>query len=651
MDKKDNTLVKNASFLMVAALISKIIGMLYKSPLSTILGSNSYALFQYAQNAYFILLMIATFSIPQAVSKVMAEKLAFKRYRDAQRVFHGALLYAVVAGGAVALICVFGASILVPASMANARLALRMLAPTIFLSGILGVFRGYFQAYRNMLPTSISQIVEQIFVAVVALVMAGFMTRRFAGMGEVAVQRWGAAGATMGTGAGVLAALLFMMLIYQLNRRTIRMRVKKDRVSLDEDMGTVMRELITIITPIMLGAAAYNANSFLNSYLFSGISGARGLSSSTIEVLYAEYGFYGTLINIPLTLAGTAPMSMIPEVSGHYARGEIQLACQKIDRATWICMLISIPSAAGLAVLAGPITRLIFPGTNGVAARMMLIGAITIILNGNSNVSNGVLQGIGKPNIPLINAVIALVADVVMMIVLLFTTKLGVYTVVVAIIVYSVLICVLNDISMKKYLGYRNPWDYAYKNPLTASVPMAFAAGGIYYLCYTLTRRNFISLVPALIVAVIVYFVVYLLVSHPTEEELAMIPGGNYIRKIEGMLSGIRFFGSDEDDEDYDEDEDENDEDYDEDEDENDEDYDEDDAGYDEDEDGVNDDEDEEDGEAEDNVDYGIDGKDRKKDAAEKDKSLRQDKTKTEVNEDDALLNSRKQNDIKTEDE
>src|SRR5699024_9793384 len=188
--KTDNTLVKNASFLMVAALVSKIIGMLYKSPLSTTLGSQSFALFQFAQNAYFILLMIASFSIPQAVSKVMAEKIAFGRYRDAQRVFYCALLYAAVAGGAVALFCVFGTSILVPENTANARLALQMLAPTIFLSGILGVFRGYFQAYRNMMPTSVSQIIEQIFVAVTALLMSNVMISRFRPQGEEAMERW-----------------------------------------------------------------------------------------------------------------------------------------------------------------------------------------------------------------------------------------------------------------------------------------------------------------------------------------------------------------------------------------------------------------------------------------------------------------------------
>ena len=252
--KNDNTLVKNASFLMIAALISKIIGMLYKSPLSSTLGSQSFALFQYAQNAYFILLMIASFSIPQAVSKVMAEKIAFKRYRDAQRVFHCALLYAVIMGGAVALFCVFGASLLVPDNMANARLALQMLAPTIFLSGILGVFRGYFQAYRNMMPTSFSQIIEQIFVATVALGMSGYMIKIHAGQEEAVIQRWGAAGATIGTGAGVLAALLFMLWVYGLNKKRIRREISRDRVSTNESYRVLMKSIVLIIMPIIFSA-------------------------------------------------------------------------------------------------------------------------------------------------------------------------------------------------------------------------------------------------------------------------------------------------------------------------------------------------------------------------------------------------------------
>lgn len=517
---------------MVAALVSKIIGMLYKSPLSSTLGSDSFALFQYAQNAYFILLMIASFSIPQAVSKVMAEKIAFKRYRDAQRVFYCALLYAVLAGGAVALFCVFGASILVPDNMANARLALQMLAPTIFFSGILGVFRGYFQAYRNMLPTSLSQIIEQIFVAIVALTMSGFMIRHFGPQGEEAAQRWGAAGATLGTGAGVLSALLFMLLVYAINAKTIKKRIRKDRVSLNESYAVLMKSIVLIIMPIILSAFIYNVNGYINSYMYTGIGGMKGMDQKLLQKLYAEYGYFMTLINIPLTLASTAPTSMIPEVSASYAKNNIEGANEKTARATWLSMFISIPSAVGLAVLAGPITRLIFPVTEGAAGNLMILGTITVILNGNSNISNGVLQGIGKPKIPMINAAISLAADIAVMAILMSFTNFGVYNIVLAMIVYAIVMCFLNDRAMKKYMGYKNPWKRAYLPPLLASVPMAIVAGGGYYAIYAVIHSNFISLAVSVSLAVVVYLICYLIFSKPTDEELLAIPGGTHLLKI-----------------------------------------------------------------------------------------------------------------------
>ncbi|MDO5136023.1 MAG: polysaccharide biosynthesis protein [Eubacteriales bacterium] len=538
--KNDNTLVKNASFLMVAALVSKIIGMLYKSPLSATLGNESMALFNYAQNVYFILLMIASFSIPQAVSKIMAEKLAFRRYRDAQKVFRCALLYVVIAGGAVALFCFFGSGILVPQSMAGARLALKMLSPTIFLSGILGVFRGYFQAHRNMMPTSVSQILEQIFVAVVALLMSGMMMGRFQGEDPSVTHAWGAAGATLGTGAGVLSALIFMLLVYRLNQKTIKKRIRQDVVSEDETTREVMRTILLIVMPIILSAFIYNVNGFINSYMYSGILGHKGEAASLITSRYAEYGYYMTLINIPLTLASTAPTSMIPEVSAQYAMGNMAGARDKIDRATWISMFISIPCAVGLAVLSGPITRLLFPPTAGVAGELLILGAITIILNGNSNISNGVLQGIGKPNIPMRNAAIALGADVAAMALLLFFTDLGVYAIVLAMIVYAVVMCLLNERAMKKYMRYQNPWRMAYLNPLLASVPMAATAGGVYYGLYALLHSNVICLGISVILAAFVYFLVYLVVTKPSDEDFAMMPGGSYLKRIAGKLGAVR---------------------------------------------------------------------------------------------------------------
>lgn len=527
--KNSNTLVKNASFLIVAALISKIIGMIYKSPLSSLLGRESFACFQFAQNVYFILLMIASFNIPQAVSKIMSERIAFKRYRDAQRVFKGALLYAVIAGGIVALICVLGASILVPDSVANARLALQMLAPTVFISGILGVFRGYFQAYRNMMPTSISQIVEQIVVAVVALLMANFMINHFAGAGEDTLQRWSAAGATIGTGAGVTAALLFMLFVYSVNRKTINRRVARDKVSVDESYQHVMRNIVLIVAPIILSAFIYNVNGYINGVMYTSISDFRGMDNSQVKALYAEFGFFMTLINIPLTLASTAPTSMIPEVSAHYATGDVKGAIEKISNATWISMLISMPASVGLAVLAKPVTSLLFPSTEGVAGQLMVLGVITVILNSTSNISNGVLQGIGRANVPMINAAISLAVDVIFLAVLLFFTNTGIYAVVIAMIVYAVVMCVLNDRALKKYLGYQNPWKYAYLPPLLATIPMGAVAFAVYKGVRSLTKSlphsNLLALIPSIALAAAVYFVAYLFIAKPSRQELLSLPG------------------------------------------------------------------------------------------------------------------------------
>lgn len=505
-----NNLLRNASFLMIAALISKVIGLLYKSPLSEIVGEIGIGYYGLAQNAYLILLMIASFSIPQAVSKVIAERLAFKEYKNAQKFFRGALIYTMILSGASALFCLFGAKYMIPSNQPGATLALQVLAPTIFLSGILGVYRGHFQAHSNMLPTSLSQIIEQILNAAVSIGAAWLFIHFFSDGTKEGIAKWGAAGGTVGTGAGVLIALLFMAAAYEVNRKQIARHVRADQTGKEDSYREIFRVLFLIVTPIIFSSFIYNINGYINGVMYSELAGRQGVNSEVVSTLYGEYSVYFlTIINIPLTLAGAAPTSMIPEVSALYAQHRRKAARRKIDEATQLSMFISIPAAVGLAVLAYPITRLLFPNTNGTAGTLLLIGAVTIIFNTNSNVSNGVLQGIGKANLPMWNAAIALVINVGLLVALLQLTSLGIYAVLVATIVYSIVICILNDISMKKYIHYKNPWGTVYLCPLLASIPMGVAAGGIYYLLELVTGSNLISLLFAIAIGGMIYLSFY----------------------------------------------------------------------------------------------------------------------------------------------
>lgn len=505
-----NNLLRNASFLMIAALISKVIGLLYKSPLSEIVGEIGIGYYGLAQNAYLILLMIASFSIPQAVSKVIAERLTFKEYKNAQKFFRGALIYTMILSGASALFCLFGAKYMIPSNQPGATLALQVLAPTIFLSGILGVYRGYFQAHSNMLPTSLSQIIEQILNAAVSIGAAWLFIHFFSDGTKEGIAKWGAAGGTVGTGAGVLIALLFMAAAYEVNRKQIARHVRADQTGKEDSYREIFRVLFLIVTPIIFSSFIYNINGYINGVMYSELAGRQGVNSEVVSTLYGEYSVYFlTIINIPLTLAGAAPTSMIPEVSALYAQHRRKAARRKIDEATQLSMFISIPAAVGLAVLAYPITRLLFPNTNGTAGTLLLIGAVTIIFNTNSNVSNGVLQGIGKANLPMWNAAIALVINVGLLVALLQLTSLGIYAVLVATIVYSIVICILNDISMKKYIHYKNPWGTVYLCPLLASIPMGVAAGGIYYLLELVTGSNLIGLLFAIAIGGMIYLSFY----------------------------------------------------------------------------------------------------------------------------------------------
>ena len=161
-----------------------------------------------------------------------------------------------------------------------------------------------------------------------------------------------------------------------------------------------------------------------------------------------------------------------------------------------------------------------------------MLGSFTILLNGMSNISNGVLQGIGKPKIPMFTAAVALVVDVVAVVLLLMFTDLGIYALLVAMIIYAVVVCVMNDFFMKKYLKYKNPWKTAYVSPLIASVVMCAVAGGVYYGLYFLIHSNVICLGLAVILAAAAYFLVYIIVDKTAAERLSRMPGGSYLVRI-----------------------------------------------------------------------------------------------------------------------
>ncbi len=530
---KENNLVKNASVLMIATVISRVIGLIYRRPLGQVLGNVGLGYYGYASNLYAILLLVSSYSIPMAVSKIVSERLALKQYKNAQKVFRGALMYAAIVGGIAALVAFFGGSILLPSNQQNAVPALRVLAPTIFLAAVLGVFRGYFQAHHSMTPTSISQILEQIMNAIVSVAAAYLLIRHLAPEGGTKAAIYGAVGGTTGTAAGVLTGLLVMLFIYMLNRPYFRKEKRKDTHKGEETYGQVFGIIFMMITPIIFTTFVNNAGAYLDSYIYSAMLD-RHMSADAISAAYGEYSnYYMPIINIPLALASASASAMMPEVSGEYALHDLNAVNGNVNKTIRLTMFLCIPSMVGMTVLAYPIMGVLFPSSTDLAGKLLLTGAVYVVFAALSTITGSVLQSIGKQRVTLINAAIALVLNIVILaVMLILAPKLSIYAVMLANIFYALIYCIVNDIMLRKYLGYRNEWIKTYLQPLIASAIMGAAAYGIYEGLFMLTRRPFIALLAAVVAAVLLYLIVYVKISGTTKEEMRRFPMGTKLVRI-----------------------------------------------------------------------------------------------------------------------
>ena len=351
--KRGDSFIVQAGILAGAGIVVRIIGILYRSPLTSIIGDEGNGYYGTAYNIYTIILLLASYSIPSAISKVIAQKLALNEYRNAHRIFQCAFIYVIVVGGAASILTYLFAGYLVDE---NAVTVLRIFTPTIFFSGILGVFRGYYQAHGSMVQTSLSQILEQVLNAVISILAAWLLVRGAAAGTDRAVR--GAMGSAMGTGAGVITALLFMIIIYRSNSSFFRRRMARDTSGAVLGNAEIFRMIFMVVTPFILSTFAYNCSTPINQTIYINVmKSLKGLNSAEAATLYGIYsGKSLVILNIPIAISAAVSAAVIPAVSAAFARKETEDTKEKIATAVQATMIIAIPAAVGLAVLAKPVT-------------------------------------------------------------------------------------------------------------------------------------------------------------------------------------------------------------------------------------------------------------------------------------------------------
>lgn len=537
-----------AGILAMASMIVRVIGLLYRAPLTAIIGDEGNGYYGTAYNIYTIILMVSSYSMPSAISKLMAQKLAVGEYRNANRVFRCALTYGVLVGLIGSGLLFFGARFLVPDV---AVCVLQVFAPTVFLFGILGSMRGYFQARGSMVQTSVSQILEQLANAVVSIAAAWLLMQTAVGADPTRRAQLGAMGSALGTGAGVLIALLFMVFCFRRSKEGRKAEILSDATGKEEKYRIFLRDTVLVITPFMLSGVIMNLTTSLNQTIYMRmLIDLKGAGETATTTLYGIFSNKAVVIsNIPISIATAVSSAIIPGISAAYARRDETGARRQVGNAIRITSIIAIPSAVGLAVLARPITMLMFPQMESLelASSLLSLLAVTVIFYSISTITNAALQSIGRMNLPLVSAGIALAVQTVVLVALLLFTDLDVRALVLVSILYSVMIFAVNQYYLRRFLGIRQDVRRDYLQPLVCAALMGAAAKAVYYLVSMAAEpmrnlpkgfyfRNLAATAAALLAAVLVYG--YTMVRSGTvrrKDLLSMPKGQSLVRLMEKL--------------------------------------------------------------------------------------------------------------------
>ncbi|MFU0828045.1 MAG: Polysacc-synt-C domain-containing protein [Lachnoclostridium sp.] len=530
--RKSNFLVQG-SILAAASIIVRLIGLVYRIPLTNIIGDEGMGYYSNAYAIYNIALILSSYSLPLAVSKLVAARIATKEYRNSYRIFLCAMCFAIVSG-TIASLCLFLGADFFATSIFNlpqSAIPLRVLAPTVFVFAVMGVLRGYYQGKNTMLPTSISQIIEQIVNAIVSIAAAYYLMMQHSASQNISA--FGAAGGTLGTFVGACTSLIFLAFIFALYKPIIDRQLRKDTTPDTESYSELFKLLLATIIPVILSQTVYQISSVLDSAQFGHILAGKGFDEETRSELWGIYSNkYNLLINVPVSIASAMSVAIIPSIVASKTEGSNYEVKNKVHMAVKFNMIIAIPAAFGMAVLASPILQLLFHDSRELPANLIRLGAIAIVTTALSTITNGILQGINRMRTPVIHSAISLAIHIVLLFVLLKFFNLSTYGLVIGNITFTLVVCILNWISVGRELNYRQEVKKTFLIPAACSAIMGVIAYLIYNGLYHLIRINSICTLAAVVIAAIAYGCLLLLFKGVTQDELVDMPMGRTLARI-----------------------------------------------------------------------------------------------------------------------
>lgn len=542
-------ILKGAMILSIAVFISKIIGILYRIPLTDAIGDAGNGIFAPAYQVYMVMLTLSSVALPTAISKMVSERVAIGAYEDAQRVYKIAMRYSIIVGAILSIVLWVGADVIATTffNMKEAAWPMRALVPAIFIVAIMAVMRGYFQGMNSMTPTAISQVVEQFVHAIVSVGLAYLLISTSL---EAAV-----VGASFGTSVGALFALGVLVLVYYMMTPSIKKRLRKSKTTTDESSGEILKKILVMSIPIMISSSIFSIMGMIDYTMIyqilpntiekisqMGLLDTLPISdpsvlldqASIVNSLGGQFSTkYTSLLNLPVSLILTLGMAVIPAISASMARQDFKDVRRKTKMVLKIGMLFAAPATIGLMIFGKQIVGMLYASAPD-GGELLTYGAISVIFITIAQLTTGVLQGMGKQAVPTAHAAIACGVKVIFNIILLSMPSMHIYGVVHSTTICYFIYAALNVIYLMRTMHIHLNVKQIIIKPVLVAVVMGVVSYLLYALLYKFIGHASVCLLIVIPIAVGVYGVLGLLTHTITIKDLEHIPGG---RKVIGLLS------------------------------------------------------------------------------------------------------------------
>lgn len=529
---KKETFMQSILVLMVSQVMIKILGLLYKLYLTNKdgFGDTGNAIYNSGYQIYALLLAISSTGVPNAIAKLISERIAKGDKKGVNRVFKIAFFFFAFVGFIGSLILFLGAHYIanVLLQIPEAELTLVALSPSVFFVAIGSVIRGYFNGHQRMKITANSQTLEQVTKTLSTIIIVEVISMFF--VQDVVIM---AAGANLATTLSVFISFSYLYRYYKFKKSDISVEmpeVCEEPSYAKKSTKEIIKSIIAISIPISVSSLVSAVNKSIDS-----ITAVRGLKTFlSDEIAKFQFGIYtgkvDVLVGLPLSFNIAFATVLVPSISKLMAQKKKEDANKVVKFSLLATILIGLPCTFGIMVFAEQILKLLYPNAPE-GAQLLQITSLTIILMMMAQTINGVLQGIGKYRVPATALALGVIAKFILNLILIPIPSIGINGVAIGSIVCHIISFSIGFAVLKRSMKIKFDVNKFLIKPLLATAIMCL----ISYLAYLLFVQFIswkLSAIVAIILAVPIYALAVAIMKILDKEEIYRLPKGELIYKL-----------------------------------------------------------------------------------------------------------------------